>query len=150
MNKKPTHMRGDKEVLGEEGSLKTCLGCKQELPISQFYLSRATVNNIYYTIGRCNTCHNKVREESRKLRREYIDIKPDHCMLCGVEDDQLNLDHCHETGNVRGFICSNCNTGLGKFNDDSQLLIKAIEYLHKDPIKKPTKKQLNLFEDEVE
>ena len=149
MNKN-THMRGDKMVMGEEGSLKTCIGCKQELPISQFYLMRQNVKGVYYTLGRCMSCHNKLKSESSKLRSDYIDIKTDHCMLCEIENDKLELDHCHGTEIVRGFICKNCNTGLGKFNDDPQLLVKAIEYLLKDPIKKPPKKQLDLFEDEMD
>jgi len=143
-------MRKDKIVAGEEGSLKTCIGCKQELPISEFHLMRQNVKGVYYTIGRCRSCHNKITNEVHRLRTDYAEIRPDHCMLCETKSDKLELDHCHGTEIVRGFICKNCNTGLGKFNDDSQLLIKAIEYLHKDPIKKPPKKQLDLFEDEVD
>ena len=44
------------------------------------------------------------------------------------------LDHCHETGEFRGFLCTNCNTGLGKFTDDPDILLNAIAYLqgHKE------------------
>jgi hypothetical protein len=47
---------------------------------------------------------------------------------------KLCIDHCHDTGKVRGLLCHDCNTSLGKFKDDIQILQSAIEYLkkHKD------------------
>jgi len=77
-------------------------------------------------------------------------MKPDHCMLCENPSDVLEVDHCHITGQFRGWICKNCNTGLGKFFDDSKFLIKAIEYLHKDPVPVPKQNQLSLPLEEPE
>ena len=39
------------------------------------------------------------------------------------------VDHDHETGEVRGVICSRCNTALGLFEDDPNRLRTAISYL---------------------
>lgn len=47
------------------------------------------------------------------------------------EINSLAVDHCHETGKVRGLLCFACNGSIGKFNDSIELLQKAIEYLKK-------------------
>jgi len=39
------------------------------------------------------------------------------------------IDHNHKTNNIRGLLCNKCNKGLGLFNDDPLLLIKAKDYL---------------------
>jgi hypothetical protein len=42
---------------------------------------------------------------------------------------QLSVDHCHDTGKVRGLLCFACNSSLGKFKDSIETLQNAIEYL---------------------
>lgn len=51
------------------------------------------------------------------------------CAICGATDRRLVVDHCHETGVVRGRLCSQCNSGLGHFGDDPERLLAAREYL---------------------
>lgn len=41
----------------------------------------------------------------------------------------LSVDHCHETGKIRGLLCSHCNQGLGHFKHNHELLMQAIQYL---------------------
>ena len=40
-----------------------------------------------------------------------------------------HLDHCHTTGKLRAFLCSDCNRGIGCFHDSAEKLSDAIEYL---------------------
>jgi hypothetical protein len=51
-----------------------------------------------------------------------------------VEIRRLAVDHCHTTGKVRALLCSACNTALGGFKDDPELLRKAAAYIesHKE------------------
>jgi hypothetical protein len=58
------------------------------------------------------------------------------CAICGTELDglpkkQVHADHCHKTLTPRGVLCHHCNTGLGHFRDDPEIMRKAIVYLEK-------------------
>jgi len=58
-----------------------------------------------------------------------------NCAICNKELKTsgygTHLDHCHKMGKHRGFLCSNCNRGLGLFQDNEDFLAYAIEYLQK-------------------
>jgi 5-methylcytosine-specific restriction endonuclease McrA len=55
------------------------------------------------------------------------------CAICNKHqsefDKALAIDHDHKSGEVRGLLCMPCNTALGKFRDDTNLLQSAIRYL---------------------
>jgi hypothetical protein len=57
------------------------------------------------------------------------------CAICRTpfEGFKVCVDHCHETGEVRGLLCDNCNVGLGRFKDDVQRVAAALAYLTKRP-----------------
>lgn len=62
---------------------------------------------------------------------KYEDLVEQQNGCCAICDKAtvLNIDHNHETGEIRGLLCNHCNLGLGLFKDSPILLIKASEYL---------------------
>jgi hypothetical protein len=50
------------------------------------------------------------------------------CLICYCRKP-LVVDHCHETGKVRGMLCSTCNTGIGHLKDSPAMLLSALQYL---------------------
>lgn len=61
---------------------------------------------------------------------QILDEQNGVCAICKKEGaPYLHVDHAHDTGVIRGLLCRKCNSGLGFFNDDMDLLQKAAEYL---------------------
>ena len=52
-------------------------------------------------------------------------------MPFAVRESALCIDHDHTTGKVRGMLCHDCNTSLGKFRDNPDILRKAADYLER-------------------
>ncbi len=85
----------------------------------------------------------------KKLMREHGVTKEQYdliakqqnylCKICDLPESlkhartgtpiSLSVDHCHETGIIRGLLCGRCNMALGAFKDKHELLNKAINYL---------------------
>ncbi len=135
---------------------KLCPSCKTTKPETDF--ARRRSGRIGHLASYCKTCsadHNRKRrkldpDRARKIERasklkgafgisilEYESILSSQngvCAICkSASPDRfhknLSVDHCHKTGVVRGLLCTNCNTGLGRFKDDTKLLEAAITYL---------------------
>lgn len=67
-------------------------------------------------------------------REEYENIlenQDSKCAICAVDisGNKKALDHCHNTGKIRAFLCKRCNCGIGFFSDNPVLLNKALDYL---------------------
>jgi recombination endonuclease VII len=48
-------------------------------------------------------------------------------LLCGRPAECI--DHCHDTKFVRGLLCRKCNSALGFFDDDPEVMIRAAGYV---------------------
>lgn len=63
-------------------------------------------------------------EQFKKMEEDQQGI----CIICKQGPAEA-IDHCHNTGKVRGLLCDPCNIGLGGFKDDINRLQAAIEYI---------------------
>lgn len=85
-----------------------------------------------------------VNESLRKLglkNEDFIKLNQEHngyCKICDQPETsksrsgnirRLAIDHCHKSGKIRGLLCHECNTMLGKAKDNIDILKSAIQYL---------------------
>ncbi len=89
------------------------------------------------------------KERDRHLRRTFgisseqydqmLEDQGGRCAICLTDECKSGyafaVDHCHTTGAIRGLLCRDCNTSLGKFNDDIETLQRAIDYLRSSKIR---------------
>ena len=100
---------------------------------------------------------NQSSDEYKKKRQEYkyrylygltkeevIEMRAEQnstCPICMRPTKRFCVDHDHETGKVRGLLCYRCNTGLGLFYDNLDVVKRAVGYLEK---KGPLQKRMAL------
>lgn len=88
--------------------------------------------------ARISAKYSKMKSNYGLTKDQYLNLYSETngcCFICGEHESLfkrgLHVDHCHTTGMIRGLLCSNCNTALGKFKEDSIILEKAIQYLNR-------------------
>lgn len=95
-------------------------------------------HNGYMTYGcRCEVCTTARQEYMRMWRygldssdyESLIEDQGGKCAICHEKLERPAIDHCHDSGRVRGILCYSCNSGMGKFSDSSELLRRALDYL---------------------
>ena len=128
--------------------MPVCNTCGVEKPRKEFrkYTNAGRGRKSSGICGICKPCHNdKYRDYKRRwdlenkygiTLEEYDEMAKDGCHICGKKSEgnrnkvNLNVDHDHQTGKVRGVLCGLCNTGLGKLGDNVEGLTRALEYLN--------------------
>ena len=127
---------------------RNCTACG-EFKLADCYTLERDVRSVGGVAMRskCKPCNEHIKWKSFIQRTygitadEYYDILKDQdgkCSICESQEvnnsripsGKLFIDHCHETGKVRGLLCSKCNHAIGLLNDDVDLLQKAIVYLN--------------------
>jgi hypothetical protein len=89
---------------------------------------------------------NPARQHATEIKRNYglsieqynamLAAQNCQCVICGKQHDpsvkrgRLYVDHCHKTGKVRALLCGGCNSMLGHANDETTILLKAVDYLN--------------------
>lgn len=80
------------------------------------------------------------RDQEVKYRFRYgvelseIRPKPENCEVCGQPHSKIVLDHCHETGAFRGWLCDPCNVVLGLVKDNAERLDLLAAHLREPKI----------------
>ena len=81
----------------------------------------------------CKACSSKASTASRygMTVSELADFRDFHKNICAIclSDTNLVIDHDHKTGKIRGLLCQNCNSAIGKFKESPDIMLKAIEYV---------------------
>ena len=134
---------------------KTCKHCGQEKAEAEFYRFFDRWVGKHYMSARCRPCHQEHKKtnpntprnrKADKLQLRYgltyeqweriREAESFSCMICGITEieigKKLDVDHCHDSGKVRGVLCNPCNTMLGHARDNVAILYAAVAYLQEN------------------
>lgn len=113
---------------------KECRTCGEVKPHSEWHRNSTAPDGL---ATRCKACKS-VQGRAGHLKRQYgmtvaqrddmISSQSGVCTIC-LAAPAVHVDHCHETGRVRGVLCFNCNSAVGKLGDDPDTLRRATAYL---------------------
>lgn len=147
-----------REIAHLDGDTRTCSVCKEVKPLDEYHRDSKDRNlgRAYAckpcAIARSRYYHRKrmVEDEEYRTAKRNSYIKSAHgisleqyedklrdqgssCAICCIPLEssgyRTHLDHCHTTGKLRDFLCTNCNRGLGHFQDNEEFLMRAVDYL---------------------
>ena len=144
--------RLDQDEGDEHNRTRVCKSCGARKLITEFHWAgKKTCRRRL-----CKTCQHEQQREAKArnpsvykarareahLRKsygmghvDYLLLRGEQAGLCpicrGPLPDPAHIDHCHETGRVRGLLCLKCNIGIGSFDDRVEVLIWAAAYLSK-------------------
>lgn len=130
----------DVSKTGKPHKYKICNVChilKEDF--ADFQINQTDAKGRKTTRPSCRDCRTEIDgatlTNSEKIKLDAI--KPQHFFVCPICEKgsipgvtaNLVRDHDHETGKARDWLCDSCNTGLGRFKDNIELMEKAIAYL---------------------
>ncbi|WP_437105330.1 endonuclease VII domain-containing protein [Streptomyces sp. enrichment culture] len=120
-------------VAAPEGH-KYCQRCGKIKPHSEWDRNRTASDGLSTS---CKACR-AVQGRASHLKRNYglteaerdamIAAQRGLCAIC-LDAPPVHVDHCHRTGRVRGVLCFNCNSAIGKLRDDPDVGRRAVAYL---------------------
>ena len=113
---------------------KVCPRCGKQKPEGEFHRNASRPDGLLAYCKPCWASLERVRrygitDEEFAQRWEDQGGKCKICPTIFMLAGDAHVDHDHVTGDVRGLLCSSCNTGLGQFKDSAIILRRAAEYL---------------------
>ena len=88
---------------------KTCSKCKLEYPADKYRSLPSGKDGLHSICNDCNDDQKTNRWGVPKPKPQY-----EFCGICasGLSQCQIRVDHCHRTGEFRGYLCQSCNVKL--------------------------------------
>ncbi|UUU27919.1 endonuclease VII domain-containing protein [Streptomyces sp. DSM 40750] len=116
-----------------EGS-KLCQGCGEIKPHSEWHRKGSSPDGLASRCRACRAIDNRAGHLMRKYGLtpaeldELIAEQQGICCICLAAPAE-HVDHCHNTGRVRGVLCFSCNAALGQFKDRPDVIRRAATYV---------------------
>ena len=138
LNKEQLEFFKDETSIDTSHGVRVCNKCQIEKPIPSFPIYGSVGSNV------CKECVKKNNKRIEYLRMVHPPPKENYkCPICNKNKDDLLaarkpekiyfstfvLDHDHNTGEFRGYICWKCNSALGFFEDKILNVRKALHFL---------------------
>jgi hypothetical protein len=111
--------------------MKLCRICGIEKPLTDFPKNRVSGRKDGHRTE-CKECHRQITGEISKLKKKSGETNPGlqaPCKCCGKTGTKKYFDHCHIHKKFRGWLCNECNTGIGKLGDNLDGVMNAVVYL---------------------
>lgn len=126
---------------GDIFEYKVCDRCFKRLETSKWFENnRHKKDNVITKRPSCRECRKlkngmsiPAKDKIKWAETKAADFSDFTCPIChkttiaGIT--KIVLDHNHETGKVRGWLCESCNTGIGRFDDNPEIVKRALEWL---------------------
>ncbi len=108
---------------------RLCKVCNNHKDIHSFYVTTHKKDGSRTYGHVCNSCKKDRANVVKELKKKHPEPLNKLCQCCGIKTDTLVLDHCHLSFEFRGWLCHNCNKGIGMLGDNKQGLLNALKYL---------------------
>ena len=125
------HYRGEIKIAGKETGTQECKECHEILPLIAFTTHIQRGDGAYILRKICRECDTIDKREQREVKKN-APPKPECCDCCHKKTKKLQLDHKHGTLIFKGWVCTDCNSGIGKLRDNLEGVLRGALYLEKD------------------
>ncbi|MFI1506431.1 endonuclease VII domain-containing protein [Streptomyces sp. NPDC020597] len=113
---------------------KRCPQCESVKPHAEWEVNKSSSDGWSSYCRECRAERNRISYFKRKygLTPKELDAlitsQRGVCCIC-LAAPAAHVDHCHETGRVRGVLCFSCNAALGQFKDRPDVIRRAATYV---------------------